>query len=739
MAGHPPRGRPPTTPRQAAPTGHASPGDSAGPPHPHTPAHSTWLVDPDSPPRGRAVGGGKAHDLRRPSERRKAPPQGRPPAIPTARNDGSQGRTLWGRCWVPTRTPTAPGTHGSRNPGCRPRRRAAGRGTAPYTRCPSQRWQAIPPEDGPPPPPRHAAPTGHASQGDSAGPPHPHIRARSMWVADPDSPPRGRAAGGGGAPELRRPSQRRKAPPPGTSFGHANSAQRRLARAHAVGPVLDPHAHTNRTRDTRVAEPRLPAPEDGRPEEGQRLTPDAPHNGGRPPPPGMAPHHPRCTQPPTGHASHGASAGPPHPHTRAHSTWVADPDSPPGWRAVGGGGAPDPRSPSQWRKAPPPGTPFCQPHSAQRRLARAHAVGPVLGPHAHTNRTRDTRVAEPWLPAPEKGRPEEGQRLSPDAPHNLAGHPPRGRAPTTPRQAAPTGHASPGDSAGPPHTHNPAHSTWLVDPDSPPRGRAVGGGEAHDLRRPSERRKAPPRGRPPAIPTARNDGSQGRTLWGRCWVPTPTPTAPGTHGSPNPGCRPRRRAAGRGTAPDTRCPSQLWQALPPEDGLPPPPRHAAPTGHASQGDSAGPPHPHIRAHSMWVADPDSPPGGRAAGRGGAPELGRPSQQRKAPPLETPFCHPRSAQRRLARAHAVGLVLGPHTYTNRTRETRVAEPRLPAPEDRRPEEGQRLTPHAPHNGRRPPPPGTAARHPRGTQPPHSMQAKGKVLGPHTPTPAPTAPG
>ena len=43
----------------------------------------------------------------------------------------------------------------------------------------------------------------------------------------------------------------------------------------------------------------------------------------------------------------------------------------------------------------------------------------------------------------------------------------------------------------------------------------------------------------------------------------------------------------------------------------PPPQHAAPTGHAGQGDSNGPPHQHTRAHSTWVADPNSPPSGRA--------------------------------------------------------------------------------------------------------------------------------
>ena len=147
-----------------------------------------------------------------------------------------------------------------------------------------------------------------------------------------------------------------------------------------MGPVLGPHARTDRTRNTRVAEPWLPAPEDGRPGEGQRLTPDIPQNGGRTPPPGTAPPPPPRHAAPTGHASQEDSVGPPHPHTRSHSTCVMDPNSPPSGRAVGGGTAPDLRRPSQWWKALPPGKPFRHFHSEQRRPARAHAVGPVLGP-----------------------------------------------------------------------------------------------------------------------------------------------------------------------------------------------------------------------------------------------------------------------------------------------------------------------------------------------------------------------
>ena len=51
----------------------------------------------------------------------------------------------------------------------------------------------------------------------------------------------------------------------------------------------------------------------------------------------------------------------------------------------------------------------------------------------------------------------------------------------------------------------------------------------------------------------------------------------------------------------------------------------------------------------------------------------------------------------------------------------------------------MTPDAPHSGGRPPLPGTAPHHPRGTQPPQGMQARGTVLGPRTHTPAPTARG
>ena len=96
---------------------------------------------------------------------------------------------------------------------------------------------------------------------------------------------------------------------------------------------------------------------------------------------------------------------------------------------------PDAPHNGEWR--PPRGLPPPNPHSEQRRPARAHAVGLVPGLHARTDRTRDRRVAEPRLPAPEDGRPGEGQRLTPVAPHNGGRPAPQGRPPTAPAARSP--------------------------------------------------------------------------------------------------------------------------------------------------------------------------------------------------------------------------------------------------------------------------------------------------------------
>ena len=285
---------------------------------------------------------------------------------------------------------------------------------------------------------------------------------------------------------------------------------------------------------------------------GERLTPDAPHPGRR-----RLPRAPSCRC--------GVGDGPPSPHPpRTHTQWVVGPGSPPRERAAGGAGAPDPRRPSQRQTAPPPGTPFRHLHGAQRRPARAHAVGPVLRPHARTDRTRDTRVTEPRLPAPEDGWLGEGQRLTPDAPHNGGRPPAPGTAPHHPHGTQPPQGMQARRTVLGPHTHTPAPTAHgRRTPTARPVGGQSGEGERLTSDAPHNGGRHPPRGHPSAIPTARNAGPQGRTLWGRCWVPTPAPTAPGHTGHGTPAARPRGRVAGRGTAPDTRRPSQRWQAAPP--------------------------------------------------------------------------------------------------------------------------------------------------------------------------------
>ena len=516
--------------------------------------------------------------------------------------------------------------------------------------------------------------------------PHPHTRAHGMWVRDPNSTPRGRAVGGGGGPDHRRPSQRRKAPRPGTPFRHPPSEQRRPAWAQAVGPRLGPHSRTDRTRDTRVAEPRVHAPEDGRSGEGQRLTPDAPRNGGRPTPPGTASHHPRGTQPPQsmqakrtvlgphthtpaptargwrtptarpvggqsgegqrltsdaphndgrqplpgdtlppppqqatpahkgarcgagagsphphrphpGHtgrgtpaarsrgraagggtvsdtrrfsqqwqatppgdgppttmrhaapkrdAGQGDSVGPPHSHTRAHSTWVADPDSPPSWRTVGGGTAPDLRRPSQWWKTAPPGDALPPPPQRATPARKGAGCGAGAGSQ-RPHRTHPGHTGRGTLAARSRGRAAGGGTcLTPDAPHNGGRSTPPGTAAHHPCSTQPPqGMQAKGTVLGP-HTHTPAPTArgWRT-PTARPVGGQSGEGQRLTSDAPHNGRRQAPRGRPSATPTASNAGPQGRTLWSRCWVSTPAPTAPGTHGSRNPGC-PLQRTGGRG-------------------------------------------------------------------------------------------------------------------------------------------------------------------------------------------------
>ena len=358
----------------------------------------------------------------------------------------------------------------------------------------------------------------------------------------PQQPAQWAGSRGGGAPDHRRPSQRWKAPPPGDALPPPPQRATPARKGTRCGAGAGSHARTDGTRNTRVAEPWLPAPEDGRPGEEQRLTADAPHNDGRPSPPGTASHHPCGTQPPQGMQAKRTVLGP-HIHTPTPTAR--------GWRTptarpVGGQSGKGRRlttdAPHNGGRHPPPGDALPAPPRRAEPARKGARCGASAGsprpqrPHpAHTG--RGTLAACP------RGR-TAGRRTAPDTrrpSQRWQATPPGDGPPPPPRHTTHAGHAGQGDSVGPPHPHARAHSTWVAHFNSPPSGRAVGEGEAPDHRRPSQRWKAPPpRGCPSGTPTARRAGPQGRALWGQCWVPTPATTAPGTHGSRNPGCLPQR-------------------------------------------------------------------------------------------------------------------------------------------------------------------------------------------------------
>ena len=87
-------------------------------------------------------------------------------------------------------------------------------------------------------------------------------------------------------------------------------------------------------------------------------------------------------------------------------------------------------------------------------------MGPVLGPHARIDCTRDTRVAVPRLPALEDGWPGEGRRLTPDASHNSGRPPPPGDGPPPPPRHAVKRYPEP--MAHGPQACEPSHPLWSM-------------------------------------------------------------------------------------------------------------------------------------------------------------------------------------------------------------------------------------------------------------------------------------
>ena len=229
------------------------------------------------------------------------------------------------------------------------------------------------------------------------------------------------------------------------------------------------------------------------------------------------------------------------PHTRTPVSTAR------GWRTpttrLEGGQSGEGERPTQTPHATAEGAPHGD--TLSQGPARAHAVRQGQGLHAHFNRTRDTQVAEPRPPATGDGRPAEGARLTSDTPHNDGGPPPPGTAPHHRHGTQPPQDMQAKGTVLGPHTRTtvPTARGWRTPTARQEGGQWVEGGCPTPDAPHQGGRHPPEEALPP--PQKRNAGPQGHTLLGRCRAPTPAPTAPGTHGSRNPGCPPQR-TSGRG-------------------------------------------------------------------------------------------------------------------------------------------------------------------------------------------------
>ena len=274
--------------------------------------------------------------------------------------------------------------------------------------------------------------------------------------------------------------------------------------------VTGPHARTPRTHSQWVV--------------GPSCTPQGRAVGcGRAPNPGRPTH--RQGAPPLG-----ALVGPPQrakPAGKSARWGVADGSprpQPPLPQPVGSGPGPHaPRTGSRALESAETGTPrtqargaprapSCRPHNAQSQPARARAVGLMTGPHARTARTHSQWVvgssctpqgrAVGWGRAPNPGRRTHRQAA-----------PPSGALVPSPQRENPAGKSARcgvGDGSPRPHPPHPQPVGSGPQPHAPRTGgRSVG---ERPTRTPHLRQEAPPPGRPPAAPTAREDSSQERAL-----------------------------------------------------------------------------------------------------------------------------------------------------------------------------------------------------------------------------------
>ena len=198
------------------------------------------------------------------------------------------------------------------------------------------------------------------------------------------------------------------------------------------------------------------------------------------------------------------------------------------------------------------------------------------------------------------------------------------------------------------------------------------------------------------------------------------------------------RAASRGTAPDTRRPSERWKATPP--GRPPttPAARSPPQGMKAKGTVLGP---HARTPAPTASGQRTPtarfvgeqPGEDKHLTSDAPHNGARHPLGDATPPPPQGATPARKSARCGAGSGSRCPDPPcpgHTGNGSW---------LPAPRDGRLGEGQRRTSDAPHNAGRPPSWNGHPPPPRHAAPRRACKPKGQCQSPHARTPAPTARG
>ena len=263
--------------------------------------------------------------------------------------------------------------------------------------------------------------------------------------------------------------------------------------------------------------------------------------------PGDGPPPPPRHAAPTGHAGQGDQSWAPTPTRPRPQHGGGGPKQPAEWAGSRGTVSAWPQTPFTTVEGTPAGDALLPPPQRATPARKGAHCGASAGyPRPHRPHPGHTRRG---TPAARPRRRAAGGRTGPDTrrpSQRWQGTPPRGRPSTTPAARSPSkGMQAKGTVLGP-HSHTPAPTArgWRT-PTARPVGGQSGEGERLTSDAPHSGGRHPPRGRPSATPTASNAGPQGRTLWGRCWVPTPAPTASGAQGPRNPG-RPPVRTSGWG-------------------------------------------------------------------------------------------------------------------------------------------------------------------------------------------------